>query len=187
MNEMKEVVKVVGILRGKPFLTHRLAGTGPAYSMMAYVCTQLLIQTGTTSLERYRGVGSEYYTPQNPFNKNHVKKYIQDFMADPDRGGVRNARGKLINESRSNLKFITSLPGLSELMETEEAVNGGPRSGDDSESDDEHQASRPPSQKRHKSARTEDKSLKAAFLSGKSLLEIPSATGSVIAVPPELL
>lgn len=74
-----------------------LSGTGPAFSMLAYLSTQLLILTGVTSLERYRGVGSEDYTSQTPFNKIQLKEYINDYINEPDKENTY-AAGKLIND-----------------------------------------------------------------------------------------
>lgn len=84
--ELNEVKRLVGILRGKPYLTHKLSGSGPAFSMLAYLCTQLLIKTGVDSLEGYRGVGSDEYTSTTPYDKNEIKKYIQAYISDPNRG-----------------------------------------------------------------------------------------------------
>lgn len=111
--EMKEVVKVVSVL----------SGTGPAFAMLAYLCTQLLISTGTTSLERYRGVGSEDYTPRDAFDKRGIKQYIQDFINDPARG-TTYADGKLMNDfSARHLRWVNSLSGLQELMRAEDSIN----------------------------------------------------------------
>lgn len=122
--EMGEVIKVVAILKGNPYATHMLSGTGPAFAMLAYLCTQLLIATGTTSLERYRGVGSEDYTQRDAFDKRGLKQYIQDFINDPDRGCINDPDGKEMQDfSAKHLKWVNSLAGLQELMMTEDAIN----------------------------------------------------------------
>lgn len=53
-------------------MTHTLAGSGPTFAMLAYLCTHLLIKTGADLLEGYRGVGSENYVSQTPYDKNPI-------------------------------------------------------------------------------------------------------------------
>lgn len=98
---MKEVKKIVGVLKGNPYLTYSLVGTGLTVAMLAYVCTQLLIATGTTSLERYRGVESKECTPKTTFVKATLKQYNMDFVNDPEKGNTY-ADGKLIGNYSAN-------------------------------------------------------------------------------------
>lgn len=106
--EMKLVQKTVNMLSGERFLTYRLTRNSPQYAVLAYSCTQILIATSATSLERYRGVGSEDYSHQDAFDKKALKSLVLSYTTDPKRGFNYE---ELTGKEQTNLKHGRALGG----------------------------------------------------------------------------